>query len=149
MKFRNGLVLACAGALALAAGSALASGPGGGGGGGGPGPGPGTPPNTQPLMSTTPDTTMQTAVGQAIRFGVEAQDGQNEPTIALTTAPAGMEIGATAAGRPNLAKGTPWIVIAQTNIWTPTQAGTFEAVFTLSDATGAVKLVTTTIVVTP
>ena len=48
-------------------------------------------------MSTTPNTTIQTAVGQAIRFGVEAQDGQNEPTIALTTAPAGLEIGAAAA----------------------------------------------------
>jgi hypothetical protein len=101
------------------------------------------------LTTTTPNITIQTAVGQAIRFGVEAQDGQNEPTIELTTAPAGLEIGATAASRPNLAKGTPWIVIAQTNIWTPTQAGTFEAVWTLMDVTGAVKQVTTTIVVTP
>jgi hypothetical protein len=164
MKFRHGLALVCASALAIAAGGALASGPGGGGaagggggvpgggggGGGAPGPGQaGTPPNTQPLTSTTPNSTIQTKVGQGIRFGVEAQEGQNEPMIALTTAPAGMVIGSTAASRPDLAKGTPWIVIAQTNIWTPTQAGTFDAVFTLSDVTGATGTVTYTIVVTP
>jgi hypothetical protein len=154
MSFRYGLVLAFAGALAFAAvGDVLAAGPGGGGGaggGGGGGGGSGKPvnTNTSPLASTTPDTTLQTTVGQAIRFGVEAQDGQNEPTIELSSPLAGLEIATISASRPNPAKGTPWLVIAQTNIFTPTEAGTFEAVFTLTDpVTGMTKQVTFTIVV--
>jgi hypothetical protein len=69
--------------------------------------------------------------------------------ISLGTTAVGLEIGSTAASRPNLAKGTMWIVIAQTNLWTPTEAGTFEAIFTLSDVTGATKQVITSIIVSP
>jgi hypothetical protein len=59
-----------------------------------------------------------------------------------------LEIATISASRPNPAKGTPWLVIAQTNIFTPTEAGTFEAVFTLTDpVTGMTKQVTFTIVV--
>jgi hypothetical protein len=152
MKFRHGLALVCAGALAIAAGGALASGPGGGGaaggGGGAPGPGQtGTPPNTQPLTSTSPGGTLQLTVGQPVVFGVEAQEGQNEPTVLLTTAPTGMVLGTISVSRPDLAKGTPWIVLANISAWTPTQAGTFDAVFTLSDITGVTRTVTFTLVV--
>ena len=34
---------------------------------------------------------LQLTVGQTVRFGVEAQESQNEPMVALTTAPAGLE----------------------------------------------------------
>jgi hypothetical protein len=145
MKFRNGLVLACAGALALAAGgSALASGggPGGGGGGGGgggsPGPGPiGTPPSTEPLVMIGGSVSTQIKLGQTLQFAVEVQDGPNQPTLEMTTAPAGMTSEQFFITRPNLAKGTPWEV-REFVLYTPNQAGTFEALFTGTDpVTGA------------
>ena len=166
MKFRNGMVLACVGALALAAGgSALASGggPGGGGaaggggggggaggGGGSPGPGPiGTPPSTEPLVMIGGSATTSIKLGQTLQFAVEVQDGPNQPTLEMTSAPPGMTTDQFFITRPNLAKGTPWEV-REFVLYTPSQAGTFEALFTGTDpVTGAIVTGTWTIVVTP
>jgi hypothetical protein len=167
MKFRHGLALVCAGALAFAAaGSALASGPGGGGGGaaggggggagggggGGaaPGPGPiGNPPSTEPLVMIGTGATVQIKLGQTLQFAVEVQDGPNQPTLEMTTAPAGMSTEQFFITRPNLAKGTPWEV-REFVLYTPNQAGTFEALFTGTDpVTGAIVTGTWMLVVTP
>jgi hypothetical protein len=162
MKFRHGLALVCAGALAFAAaGYALASGPGGGGaagggggvaggGGGTPGPGQtGTPPSTEPLVMIGAGAAIQIRVGQTLEFAVEVQDGPHQPTLEMTTAPAGMTSNQIFIGRPNLAKGTPWIV-SEFVLYTPSEAGTFEAVFTGTDpVTGATVSGVQVITVTP
>jgi len=160
MKFRQGLAFVCAGALAFAAvGDALASGPGGaggvaggGGGGGGaaPGPGPvGTPPSTEPLVMIGGSATTTIKVGQTLQFAVEVQDGPNQPTLEMTTAPLGMSTVQFFIARPNLAKGTPWEV-REFVLYTPSQVGTFDAFFTGTDpVTGATVTGTWTIVVTP
>ena len=155
MKLQCGSALACALLLAIGSGGALASGPGGGGGGGGgggpaPGPGPvGNPPSTEPLVMIGGSATTQIKLGQTLQFAVEVQDGPNQPTLEMTAAPPGMTTDQIFISRPNLAKGTPWEV-REFVLYTPNQAGTFEALFTGTDPiTGATVTGIWTIVVTP
>jgi hypothetical protein len=165
MKLRYGSALVCALVLAIGAGGALASGPGGGGAGGGgvaggggggggagraPGPGPvGTPPSTEPLVMIGSGATTTIKVGQSLEFAMEVQDGPNQPTLEMTSAPAGMTTEQIFISPPNLAKGTAWQVHLFV-LYTPNQAGTFEALFTGMDpVTGAMVTGISTIIVTP
>jgi hypothetical protein len=80
---------------------------------------------------------IQIRVGQTVEFAVEVQDGPRQPTLEMTTAPAGMTSVQIFIDPPNLAKGTAWQV-HEFVLYTPSQVGTFEAVFTGTDpVTGA------------
>jgi hypothetical protein len=112
-------------------GPAVGGGPGGGGGGGG-----GTavpPPQPKVPLAIGASESLIAFVGHPTELESQVLDSNRQPTLELSTAPAGMVVNSQIVSPP--IRGGSWSVIDMTNAWVPTrdQLGLNNVVFTATD----------------
>ena len=118
-------------AAALLLGTAASALAAGGGGGGGPGGGGGGA--TAVPLAIGASVSLVAFVGHPTEVESQVLDGKRQPTLELSTAPAGMVVNSQIVSPP--IRGGSWTVIDMTNAWVPTrdQLGLNNVVFTATD----------------